>query len=221
MSSQAILPGIPSAIFSRASGDGATPCAALAGQMSALSGLAPAHVNLSARQARERGLLTSGTFGRPSIISSASAALTQFLASRLRARTVLFGSTLYTLIWRERVTPSGRSIPALRASARRISDSDCTGWLTPSARDWKDTPGMARTRKDGRTRLDQLSRQVFLLERELPPDIGATLTGSAAQIAKHVLLNPAHARWLMGLPPEWDACAVMATPLSRRRPRRS
>jgi hypothetical protein len=31
-------------------------------------------------------------------------------------------------------------------------------WTTPSARDWKDTPGMAIVAKDGRVRLDQLPR---------------------------------------------------------------
>ena len=33
-------------------------------------------------------------------------------------------------------------------------------WVTPSARDWKDTPGMATVAEDGRVRLDQLPRQM-------------------------------------------------------------
>lgn len=36
------------------------------------------------------------------------------------------------------------------------------GWGTPSLRDWKDTPGMAMERPDGKSRLDQLPRQVHL-----------------------------------------------------------
>lgn len=220
MLGQATLPGLHSATFSRVSASGVMPYAAPDGLMTGPCGQEVAPANLSARQAKERGLLTSGTFGPRSSTSSASAALTQFLANRLRQRTALLGSTLYTLTWRVRVTPSGRSIPALRASARRISANGYTGWLTPSARDWKDTPGMARTRKDGRSRMDQLSRQVFLLEREQPA-FGGIRTGSAVWTAHPGLLNPAHARWLMGLPPEWDACAAMATPLSRRKPKRS
>tara|TARA_R110002126_G_scaffold2586_4_gene14484 strand:+ start:2034 stop:2714 length:681 start_codon:yes stop_codon:yes gene_type:complete len=62
------------------------------------------------------------------------------LANKLQARTASLGSTLYTLTWKARSTPSGRSIPALRASARRISDSGSIGapWPTPTTRDWKD-----------------------------------------------------------------------------------
>lgn len=33
-------------------------------------------------------------------------------------------------------------------------------WVTPSARDWKDSVGMATERPDGRTRIDQLPRQM-------------------------------------------------------------
>jgi hypothetical protein len=38
---------------------------------------------------------------------------------------------LYRLTWKRRATPSGRQIPALRASARPISGSGSTGWPTP------------------------------------------------------------------------------------------
>ena len=131
MSQQMILPGLPSAISLRASGRGHTPCAARDGRMTAPSGQDPVPASLSARQAKEKGLLTSGTCGPPSSVSSASAALTSFLASRLQALTALHGSTLYRLTWKQRTTPAGRSIPALRASVPRTSDKGCTGWPTP------------------------------------------------------------------------------------------
>lgn len=131
MSQQMILPGLPSAISLRASGHGHTPCAAQDGRMTAPSGQDPVPASLSARQAKEKGLLTSGTCGPPSSVSSASAALTSFLASRLQALTALHGSTLYRLTWKQRTTPAGRSIPALRASVPRTSDKGCTGWPTP------------------------------------------------------------------------------------------
>ena len=107
-----------------------------------------AHVNLSARQAKEKGLLTSGTYGPRSSISSASTALGLSLANRLRVKTDSLGSALYTLTWKERVTPSGRSIPALRASVRRTSDKDCTGWPTPVVRDHRNSSGSGSNPRD-------------------------------------------------------------------------
>lgn len=82
--------------------------------------------------------MTSGTYGRRSSTSSSSAALQSSLASKLRVLTDSAGSTLYTLTWKERATPSGLRICALRASGHRTSGSGSTGWPTAAARDWKD-----------------------------------------------------------------------------------
>ena len=112
----------------------------LAGQMIDLFGPVPVLANLSARQAKELGLMTSGTYGQPSITSSKSAGLQKSLESRLQARTRILGSTLYTLTWKPWVTPSGVSRSRLRASVRRTSETAITGWPTPKSCDSKGNP---------------------------------------------------------------------------------
>jgi hypothetical protein len=51
--------------------------------------------------------------------------------------------------------------------------------------------------------------------------LGRSATGFPAQTEKQGQLNPAHSRWLMGLPPAWDDCVPMATASSRPRPKPS
>lgn len=126
-----------SAISSPGSADGRLPCVAQDGPTAALHGQHHAPANLSARQAKDLGLLTSGTYGPPHIGLSASAALSWSLASNLAALTRMTGSTLYKLTWKPWAMPSGRLRFRLRASARRTSETVLIGWPTPLANNGK------------------------------------------------------------------------------------
>lgn len=126
---------IPNATSSLASAFGPMPCDSLGGPTTDQCGPDPAHANLSARQAKELGLLTSGTYGPPSTGSSNSAILSQFLGSKLREKQERLGSTLYRQTWKEGVTSSGRPLLRLVVSVPRIKEKDCTGWPTTRAND--------------------------------------------------------------------------------------
>jgi hypothetical protein len=120
----------PSVISSQALEPSRMPSETPVGPTPAESGPCPALASLSARQAGERGLLTSGTYGRPGSISRASADLTSSLASRLRATTASLGSTLFGLTWKRWDTPSGRWFYLLRASVRLTDDTGYGSWPT-------------------------------------------------------------------------------------------
>ena len=134
------------------------------GQTTAPSGQDPVLASLSARQAKEKGLLMSGTYGQHGTTSSISVNLQLSLESRLRQKTDLLGGTLYKLTWKERVTPLLRLICALRASVLRTSGNGFSSWPTPTTRDHKDTGDLSGSmiRKDGTIRDDTVPRVAWM-----------------------------------------------------------
>ena len=222
-SSQEMLADLGNDTSSQESEHGLMPSVLLESPTTVISGQARAPVNRSPSRGKGQASATQGTFGLHGLTSSPSVNLQSYLVNKLQAATDSLGSTMYTLTWKVRDTPLGRQICALRASALPTDASGCTsqrsGWISPAARDWKDSPGMSTTgtNPDGstRNRVDQLPRQARLT------DFGEGQNGYSAGTGKRGQLNPAFSRWLMGLLEGWDDCAPMGTPSSRSKQRSS
>lgn len=167
----------------------------------------PDHVlaNLSARQAKEMDLLTSGTYGQHGNGLSSSANLQRSLANRLQAKTQSLGSSLFRLTWKEWVLPSGRSLSRLRASVLRTSATERISWPTPT------TPSGGQKNPEGTT---ETGRR--------PNGTKATVTLGNVYMARiGAPLPPAFARVLMHIPASWDDCAPTATRSTTKRRRNS
>lgn len=177
---------------------GPTPSASRAGQTTARSGPDLAHASLSARQAREQGLLTSGTSGRPCTGSSIIAGLSWSLASRLQDVVASRGSTWCRLTWKQATTPLGQSLPRLAASAHRTSESGFTGLPTPSG-----TSNHGKNHVAGR--LDEWG--------------GSSNPFRGTEIGK--VHSPSFEAWMMGVPVLWVRLMRSAMPSSRRKRQRS
>ena len=126
---------------------------------------------------------------------------------------------------------------AKRGSSRAMSLHHMvilSGWPTPVANDDNKTPEahlimkkrMGERDGTGANRKTITSLQVMAkyMETRTPvrlTDSGEMLTGSDAGMENSGQLDPAHPRWLMGLPPVWDDCAVMAMQSMPKLQRRS
>ena len=103
-----------------------------------------------------------------------------------------------------------------------------TGWPSPTRANGEGGQTMPKgsltgRREDGSKATVSLPGVAFEAFRDLETPArwtasGEMLTGSCAGMESGGRLRAGHSRWLMGIPPEWDACAPTATRSTKRRP---
>lgn len=107
-----------------------------------------------------------------------------------------------------------RGLQTLAGQAKHL-----TNWPSPCAQNgtvngYKDPEKVIKRKEAGR---QQNLQDVVILTLPIRfTASGQMLTGSDAGMENSGQLNPAHSRWLMGFPPEWDDCAVTAMQSSRK-----
>jgi hypothetical protein len=146
-SMQMTFHGIAAAISSPVLPDGTTPSPSPDGLQLDLFGPAPVPASPSVMPADKAAVLTHGICGLNGFGSSASVALTQSLANRLRERLASDGSIEFSQTWKLKVTPAGRRYWAHTASAPPTSASASSGWPTPSANEFDAKPETTDARR--------------------------------------------------------------------------
>lgn len=145
----------PSTTSSPESVDGQSPCGTQDGLMTDLFGQVLAPAKTIAAPEKKPANQGSVTYGRIGSGSSASAALTSFMANRLQAQLAQAGLMTLPMGWKRKNTPSRRLFYQLVPLADSIDATDCGLWQTPSRDSF---------RKRGGSRSNELGNETMIKE---------------------------------------------------------
>ena len=177
--------------------------------------------------------------------------LQERLERNLQAKLPLAGSMMWPLIWKRKVTPSLRQYCQLALLGRSTDATGCglwqtpvaddavnrekgkfnsrgepklsaqSMWLTPSARDWKDTQGMSKVAGGGGGEPTSYHDKSLWLTPSANEDAAGTVNGKMQKMLTHQAkessglnaptescgqLSPEFVFWLMGFPAEYLSC---------------
>lgn len=124
------------ATSSQESADGRWHCDLPGGRTKNRSGQEAVHANRFHLPGDKKVKQMIATYGRSGNASSASAALQQFLESKLQVRLPTGGLTMFIKGWKRSATPLGRLYCQLAASVRPINATDYGLWVSPTAQDY-------------------------------------------------------------------------------------
>jgi hypothetical protein len=126
---------IRNAISSLGLAAGASHCALRDGQTIDLFGLEAVPANHSAQPESEREKQMKDICGLTGLGSLQSAALGEYTESKLRQLLPTDGGMMWPMIWKQKVTPSGRQYCQLAVSVSRTKGIDYGLWATPNTMD--------------------------------------------------------------------------------------
>jgi hypothetical protein len=119
-------------------------------------------------------------------------------------------------------TATGQREDGTKATVSLAGVAKFASWPSPAARDWKDGRASQETLEANARPLNELALLAAHVTDIGEGPIGFLLGRNGWEIRPASgQLDPAHSRWLMGLPPVWDDCGVTGMRLWRLSRRRS